>query len=382
LTKRILLVSYFSPSRSHAGALRLLDLYSEMRRLNPILYLALVTVDRHGECCVDDLPPLLFDEVHSVAPENFTPKTLCGMAFKSSGFDLIDLQYHQSGALVNACRRLWPTATIVFGPMESQLRAAITRASMGWRHLWRTWRTMLGLLWSAAHEVLYVLRADRVVAVSEADRSVIAFFKREEKLFCVPTCLSPLEFPITETNRSYADQPVVVFLSHFGSETNQEALSWFCREVHPQIRKVIPGYRLKVVGRGLSVTLKNDCSADDINYVGFVEKVQEGLQGAMVGIAPALSGAGMRGKIHQYAALCIPCVASPIACEGLQYKHDESILVADSTHNFAAACISLLQNADLREKVGMRARELCLDQYQWPSQAEEIVAVYGLVVSA
>lgn len=371
-------MSFYAPSKGHAGGLRLLDLYAEMRRLKPSLYLALVAVDRPRENWGDDLPPSLFDEVHSVAPENFTPKALCGMAFKSSGFNLIDLQYHQSGTLINSCRGLWPTATVVFSPMESQLRAAMIRLAAGWRHVWHPWRTMLGLLWSAAFEVFYALRADRVVAVSEADRSVIAFFKRQGKVFCVPTCLSPSEFPTTETDRACTDHPVVVFLAYFGSKTNQEALSWFYREVHSRIRKAVLGYRLKVVGRGLSETLKSDCSAYDIDYIGPVEKVREGLQGAMVGIAPALSGAGMRGKIHQYAALGMPCVASPIACEGLQYKHDESILVADSAHDFAAACISLLQNADLREKVGMRARELCLNQYQWPSQAEKIVAVYEL----
>lgn len=317
-------VSYFVPWRNHAGALRLMDLYAEIRRLRLSLHLALVTVDRYREHCGDGLPPSLFEEVHSVSPEHFTLTALCGMALNASGFDLIDLQYHQSGTSINARRRLWPAAAFVFGPMESQLRAAIIRASMGWRHLWRSWRTMLKLLWSTADKILYVLSADSVIVPFEAHRSVIAFFKREGEVFCVPTCLSASEVSITE----------LIF--------------------HMQTSRY------------------------DIDYVGFVENVRAGLQGVMVGIAPVLSGAGMRGKIHQYAALGIPSLASPIAYEGLQYKHDESILVADGARDFAPAYISLLQNAHLRQKVWMRARELWLNQYQWPSQAEESVAASEL----
>jgi hypothetical protein len=41
--KRILLVSYYPPTRSHAGGLRLLDLYSLIRKLEPSLRVDLVT---------------------------------------------------------------------------------------------------------------------------------------------------------------------------------------------------------------------------------------------------------------------------------------------------------------------------------------------------
>jgi glycosyltransferase involved in cell wall biosynthesis len=71
-------------------------------------------------------------------------------------------------------------------------------------------------------------------------------------------------------------------------------------------------------------------------------------------------------------------VASPIACEGLSYKDGESIFIAKNSYEFSEACIALLQNKKLREKVGENAMSVCLEKYQWSAWRPEIAATYEL----
>lgn len=374
--KRILLVSYFPPSGEHAGGQRLLDLYAEIKSILPDLYVALVTCGDHGADF--DLLKSVFDEVHCLSGVQFSKLGISTLIFEAANFDVVDLQYHQTGTLIRAIRKRWPFAKLIFSPMESQLRALKIALTKNKPAHWLTWRGMLGLTLNAVMEAYYVTKADKVVTVSDSDRKVLAFLKQVNGVTCLPTCLSPQVSSIADTLDVSVESATIVFFAYFGSRTNQEALYWYIREVHSVIGRVLPNYRLRVVGGGIDEPLLRLCAVGQVDVVGSVPTIVEALSGALVGIAPALSGAGVRGKIHQYAALGLPCVASPIACEGISYMDGESIYIANDQHEFAQACIALLQDKSLRERIRDQAMAVCRNHYQWSRWRPEIASIYEL----
>lgn len=374
--KRVLLVSHLPPSKEHAGGQRLLDLYSELKCICPDLHLALITCSVHG--FDKDLLKEIFDEVHCVSGNRLSVQSLLMMEFDDSDFDLVDLQYHQAGSLIGASRKRWPSAVLIFAPMESQVRALKIAFTRGKWSFWQAWKNTLGLLRSAMLEACYVIRADKVVTVSDRDRDTLSFLKPMGRVISIPTSISPREVSAHDTFDAPSGSETIVFFAYFGSRTNREALCWFIHEVHPAICRVLPNYRFRLVGHGIDESLLRVCSVEQVEVIGSVSTIADALQGAAVGISPALSGAGARGKIHQYASLGLPCVASPIACEGLSYKNRESIFIANTSRDFSEACIALLQDEKLRERVRANAIRVCRTYYQWPVWRPEIISTYEL----
>ncbi|WP_185073437.1 glycosyltransferase, partial [Pseudomonas protegens] len=349
-------------------------------KIQPDLNLVLITFEYQVEEWGGELLSSIFDEVHYVPLEKFGSNFMSYVDFSNSQFDFIDLQYHQCGALIGACKERWPKAVIAFSPMESMVRGLKTSLCSGARGVFR-FRQMAASLFHCFQEIGYVRRADRVITVSVPDRNFIAFFKPTNKVFCIPTALSEVEFPEPGCKKNVTIGSVVVFFAFFGSKTNRESLIWYCRNVHSKLRAQVTNYKLRVVGRGLDSELLEMCHGDGIEFLGEVEFIENGLSGAAIGIAPALGGAGVRGKIHQYSILGIPSVVSPLACEGLDYKDGESVMVADDASAFIDACTMLLNSPSLRDQIGSCARQVCLERYTWASMKSLIVSAYGVRVS-
>jgi len=384
--RNILLVSFNCPSRAHAGGLRILDLYTQIRKDFPEITIDLYTRKRPEiDGSYSDLDAI-FDKVYFSSSEYVTLNELLTL---QQGiychYDVIDIQFHNAALDINELRKLG--GKTVFTPMEAMSRAlwlsmkgCYTKGSKF--TLARVGREFI----LAVLEVIFCFKADQVVCVSQADAAFLRLIVRSRKIKALETGISPLEFSdalsgdAIETHAG-KKKNIIVLVAYFGSETNIIATKWFLDNVHPLIKAQVPDYVFSVVGRGDLTPFK--CYQDSaITLVGEVLSIAPYILEAKAAIAPALGGSGFRGKINQYAIFGVPCVASPIAANGLAYQDRHDIFVAAEPEVFARRCIELLKDNSLNETMGKRARETCFAEYTWESKRTAISEIYGLAGGA
>ena len=374
--KRLLLATYYAPERGTGGGLRLLDMYRLLSERVPHLSLTLLACD-HGEALEPELASI-FERIVQVPPDAFDKKGIQASGVMDEAFDAVDLQFLQSGDLAGVFRS-WGIPRVVVSPMESHVRAALL-ALRGQPMSLQAWkRRLLRDLPIALRELWGVWRADRVMCVSNADARVLRKFRFWGGVRGIETGISPKEFPRglqALPRRSLQGTPVVTFLAFFGSQTNLDALDWYLHRVHPLVKAAVPGYRFRVAGRGLSKL--PGLMDDHVDIVGEVDSLEDELNRAWVGIAPALGGAGLRGKINQYAIEGVPCVVSTLAGKGFAYEPGRSICLADDASRFASACIDLLTDPERNREMGRLARDICLREYSWDSRIPALREIFSI----
>jgi glycosyltransferase involved in cell wall biosynthesis len=231
-------------------------------------------------------------------------------------------------------------------------------------------------------EIRMTRLADLSICVSEPDARFLRQGALCTSVQSLETGLSPFEFEY-ELSDNYLLYPVeskqktVLYMAYFGSETNILALEWFVQNVHPLIKERVADYSLLVAGRG-DLSRFRKFEDGNLEIMGEFESVAAIASQAKVGIAPALSGSGFRGKINQYAICGVPCVASPIAAEGLAYQNGSQIFVESSPRLFAERCVSLMTDNALNQAVRSAAREVCLNNYTWESKLRETRSIYEI----
>lgn len=378
---RVLLVSYYCPTRAHAGGLRILDMYKLMRQMVPGIQIDLLTHFRPAiDWTLDDVNSL-FHNVFLSEHERLTPEVLFELAGGPVGYDVVDLQFHQAAYEIDSFRRVG--AKIIYTPMESLLKVAYLQTRALRDQPRDTWA---GKLFDsskhALEEVGFCDKVDQVVCVSRADAALLRAVTSLRSVTWIETGVSLYEFsdalePHFSPPAAVSRAPVLLYVAYFGSETNVKALQWYLDFVHPLVLARVPDYEFVVVGRG-DLSSFAGYKHSSINFVGEVDSIAPWIAKARVGIAPALSGAGFRGKVNQYAVLGVPTVASTIAHKGLDYQHGDNIFVADAPEDFAKHCVQLLTDLALNDAMGRSARRLCLDRYSWQSKWRKIRDVYGI----
>ena len=75
-------------------------------------------------------------------------------------------------------------------------------------------------------------------------------------------------------------------------------------------------------------------------------------------IVPILTGSGMRMKILESAAMSVPFVTTSVGVEGLDFKNNESCLLADNAGLFAASIDRLANDPNLYKQLAEGASKV------------------------
>jgi glycosyltransferase involved in cell wall biosynthesis len=93
-------------------------------------------------------------------------------------------------------------------------------------------------------------------------------------------------------------------------------------------------------------------------------------------IVPARAGSGMRVKILEAFARGLPVVSTTIGAEGIDVRHDEHLLIADSPADIAAAVARLLERPDEAARLARAGRALVETRYDWRTALGGLDSIY------
>ena len=120
---------------------------------------------------------------------------------------------------------------------------------------------------------------------------------------------------------------------------------------------------------------------DVLRREGYVEDVRPYVYRSSVFVVPLRMGGGTRLKVLEAMSMKKPIVSTSIGCEGINVRHDESILIADEPEAFAAATIKLLRDAALRERLVEKGYALMKSEYEWEVIGKGVEEIYRHLIA-
>jgi len=278
-------------------------------------------------------------------------------------FDLLYVYYIRSAEAVRGLRS--PPRVLA---MQLSQTLNIERMLANFRTRRERWLYRLELPRVRAYEARAWQRFTQTVLIGQADLyAVEAACAKARQPQINNAVLIPhgADLSIPPADPAMQEPATVLFLGVLATNTNVEAVLWFCREVWPLVRRTRPNARFLVLGRRPRAVIQALDAVDGVEIVGEVDDPAPYLARAAVAVYPVKAGAGMQNKLLDYAAAGKAIVATTIANEGIGLPPGDAALIADSPQDFAAAVISLMDDQAERRRLGQAARDFVEAGWSW-----------------
>jgi glycosyltransferase involved in cell wall biosynthesis len=224
--------------------------------------------------------------------------------------------------------------------------------------------------WEAAHAA----RFDRVLTVSDEDAAWLRARNPTLQVEVVENGVDTDERPyLKETEGSCR----VLFVGTLGYPPNEDAVMWFCAEILPLIRQTLPQAEFVIVGRAPRERVQALARQSGVQVLINVSDVGPLYESAQVVVVPLRAGGGTRLKILEAMAYGRAVVSTAIGSEGLDVADGETIVLADTPQEFAAAVIHLLCDDAARTQLACNARRLVEQRYTWKQIGAKLLRIYN-----
>jgi sugar transferase (PEP-CTERM/EpsH1 system associated) len=173
------------------------------------------------------------------------------------------------------------------------------------------------------------------------------------------------------------DLPLVGFIGVMNYFPNVDAVCWFARECWPAVLAEMPHAEFRIVGRHPVRRVRRLARLTGVEVVGEVEDARAELDRFWVSVAPLRIACGVQNKVLEAMAAGKPTVVTSAVAASLGAADGRHCLASDESDRVARAVTRLLQDAELRRRIGENGRRLAAGRFCWEDQ----LARFELVVT-
>jgi glycosyltransferase involved in cell wall biosynthesis len=215
---------------------------------------------------------------------------------------------------------------------------------------------------------------DRVSLVSSADA-----LHHPEQTFCI----NPNGVRVAVDTHASGQQPrkrAIVFHGNMDYAPNVDAVTWFHREVWPQLAQRHPDLQFYVVGYDPRPRIGALHDGRRVVVTGGVDDVAFYLTRCQVGVYPLRITTGMQNKVLDALACGLPCVVSSDAIRGTdRLRGGEHLLVANQPSEWCEEIGRLLEDPELRAGIAKAGETAVRHEYTWESNVQRLLEVWRSV---
>jgi glycosyltransferase involved in cell wall biosynthesis len=303
----------------------------------------------------------------------------------SRRFDLVQIDTTQMGQYRDLVPAGTKTVLLEIDVIMKPLRRRWEHAT-GWlrrAHYHREWQNM------CRYETALCRTFDLVYTVTDDDRRMLLERQAARRASVFRVGADRQLFEIPERRRTGS---IVLFVGAFMHPPNVDGVLWFHREVLPRITARRPDMTLRLVGGGPPESITALAADPVVELCGGVTGPKAGtgaaksdvgthLTAADVCIVPLRLGGGIKMKLIEMLAAGCPVVTTSVGAEGIDIHSGEHALVADTPEAFASAVLRLLDDPELRMRMGRSGRALAARNHQWTPNLQTVEAELQALVS-
>lgn len=232
---------------------------------------------------------------------------------------------------------------------------------------------LVGNLKAAAIKGLYerVHRkvVDRAWVVSEGDQRAMRRFAGIRNVDVLP---NGVDGDFFKPGPEPAEDRTAVFWGRLDFGPNAQALDWFCHKVWPIVRAQVPDGRFTIIGFQPTDAVKAMASIPGITLAANLRDLRGAARTHAAAVLPLVSGAGIKNKLLEAAALGLPIVCTPLATGGL--RGTPPLLVASAPEEFAARLVELWKDPARRRELSTAVRQWVVTHHTWDATARDAMA--------
>jgi sugar transferase (PEP-CTERM/EpsH1 system associated) len=293
-----------------------------------------------------------------------------------NAYDIIHVEHSFMAPYLAHVRRNDRTRTVLSMHNIESLRFRRELRTMGWSP--RRLALLTDSVVFGAWEETAIRQFDGVATVSALEEEWVRQHAPAAHVTVVPNGVDSGYFssaPLPEAPRT------IVFAGLMNYPPNVDAAVWFSDAILPSVVARHPEVRFLIVGDKPTPEVLALARRPQVVVTGRVPDVRPYLTECAAVVVPLRSGAGTRLKILEAMAMERPVVSTTQGAEGLKITEGLEILIGDTPEAMANHLCTLIENPELRARLGRAGRRLVEETYDWKVCFGSLDALYQAVTS-
>ena len=212
-------------------------------------------------------------------------------------------------------------------------------------------------------------RLNIAIAISESQKESVLAYMPDINIVVIPYGINTDYFRVVDVEQ---DIPTLIISGGMDRLLNVRGVLWFYNKVYPLIKENMPQVKLYIVGRSPAKEILRLSADESVVITGYVKDLRPYFSHAWVVVAPLSDNFGVKVRVLQAMAMGKPVVSTSMVTSGIDVSAGENIILADDPRDFAERVIELLNNEELRNRIGANARKLMEEKYSWERLTDEL----------